>query len=398
MDHPPQQISSETKNKKNIWLLGLISFFNDISSEMLNPVLPLLIASLGGGGIVIGIVGGIRDSVASILGIIVGHFSDKVSNRKIFVFFGYFISVLFKACLAFSTLLNQVLIFSSLERLGKGVRTAPRDTIISDTMPAHKGKGFGIHRAMDNLGAVCGSIIAFLLLWKLGASLQNIILIATLIGGFALLPLIFVKEIRIAPITKAHHTFQMSLRGIPKEVKFFIAIAAIFACADISTMFFLFKAQTVFTGKAALILPLLLYIIYYIGYTVTAVPAGILADKIGKKRIITIGYLLFVITSIGFAFATSLSILIMLFALYGIAYAMIDGSQVAYVADLSTPEARATSLGAFQTVTGITMLGANLFAGMLWHFFGAKSVFLCIAAFALLAGILLMTLKNKPKI
>ena len=166
----------------NILLLGIVSFFNDMSSEMIIPILPMFIAALGGTGIIIGLIGGLRDSISSILKVICGYWSDKIGKRKIFVSTGYLSSIFFKLMLGFSTLWQHILIFASMERIGKGIRTAPRDAIIADSMPEERGKGFGIHRSLDTLGAIMGSIIVFILFWFLGLEFTAIVLIAALIG------------------------------------------------------------------------------------------------------------------------------------------------------------------------------------------------------------------------
>ena len=150
------------KFSSNILLLGIVSFINDLSSEMIMPILPMFITSLGGSSIIVGFIGGLRDSISSILKVFAGHWSDKSGRRKIFVSSGYLTSAFFKLLLSFSRIWLHVLFFASLERIGKGLRTAPRDAIIADSMPEQRGKGFGIHRAMDTSGAVLGSIVCIL--------------------------------------------------------------------------------------------------------------------------------------------------------------------------------------------------------------------------------------------
>lgn len=176
----------------NILLLGFVSFFNDLSSEMIMPILPMFIKSLGGAGLIIGLIGGLRDSVSSILKVLCGYWSDRTGKRKIFVSSGYLTSSVFKLFLAFSKSWQHVLIFAGLERTGKGLRTAPRDAIIADSMPEEKGKGFGIHRALDTSGAILGSIIVFLLFWFKGFDFKSIILFAAIISFISLIPLYFV--------------------------------------------------------------------------------------------------------------------------------------------------------------------------------------------------------------
>jgi MFS family permease len=348
----------------NVLLLGIVSFFNDMSSEMIIPILPIFIAALGGTGLIIGLIGGLRDSISSILKVICGYWSDKIGKRKIFVATGYSTSIFFKLLLSFSTLWQHILVFASMERIGKGIRTAPRDAIIADSMPEERGKGFGIHRSMDTLGAIMGSIIVFILFWFLGLKFTAIILIAALVGLIALIPLYYVKETKIEP---KNITFKFGLNTLPRELRLLIIISGVFALANFSYMFFILQAQSSFEGKLSIGIPILLFILLNIFYSVFAIPFGTLSDKIGRKKIIVSGYLLFGVTTLGFAFFNSLISFIIFFALYGIVFAMIDGNQRAYVSDLSPPDFRATALGTYHTTIGLIALPASLAAGLIWQ-------------------------------
>ena len=347
-----------------VLLLGIVSFLNDLSSEMIMPILPMFITALGGTGLVIGLIGGLRDSISSILKVFCGYWSDKTGKRKVFVFSGYLTSVLFKLALAFSKIWQHILIFSGLERVGKGLRTAPRDAIISDSMPKERGKGFGIHRALDTSGAILGSFVVFILFWFLGFNFKSVILIAAVFSLFSLIPLYFVKEKKKEP---QDISLKIGLKNLPRSLKLFILVSSIFALANFSYMFFILRAQEFFTGKLAIGVPILLYILFNIFYAVFAIPFGALSDKIGRKKVITFGYLLFSLTCLGFAFFNSLAAFIVLFALYGIVYAIVDGNQRAFVSDLSTEKLRATALGTFHTATGLVALPASLIAGFLWQ-------------------------------
>ena len=348
----------------NILLLGIVSFLNDLSSEMIMPILPMFITALGGTGLVIGLIGGLRDSISSILKVLCGYRSDKTGKRKIFVSFGYLISSIFKLFLAFSKTWQHILIFTGLERVGKGLRTAPRDAIIADSMPQKRGKGFGIHRTMDTLGAIGGSIVVFLLFWFLNFNFKTIIFIAAIIAFTSLIPLYFVKERK----RKAQNiNLKIGLKNLPRTLKLFILISSIFALANFSYMFFILRAQEFFTGKLSVGAPILLYVLFNIFYAVFAIPFGTLSDKIGREKVIVFGYLLFSLTSLGFAFANSLTAFVILFALYGMVYAIVDGNQRAFVSDLSSGELRATAIGAFHTITGLATLPASLIAGFLWQ-------------------------------
>jgi len=348
----------------NILLLGIVSFLNDLSSEMIMPILPMFITALGGAGLIVGLIGGLRDSISSVLKVFAGYWSDKSGKRKIFVSSGYLISALFKISLAFSKIWQHILVFASLERIGKGLRTAPRDAIIADSLPKERGKGFGIHRAMDTSGAITGSIVVFLLFWFFEFNFKSIILIAAILAFLSLIPLYFVKE-RKRKLQNIN--LKISLKNLPQSLKLFILISGIFALANFSYMFFILRAQEFFVGKLSIGIPILLYILFNIFYAVFAIPFGRLSDKIGRKKVIVFGYLLFSLTSLGFAFFNSLIAFIVLFALYGMVYAIVDGNQRAYVSDLSSEELRATALGTFHTTIGLTALPASLIAGFLWQ-------------------------------
>lgn len=348
----------------NVLLLGIVSFINDLSSEMILPILPMFITALGGAGLVVGLIGGLRDSISSILKVLCGYWSDKKGKRKIFVTSGYLNSAIFKLFLVFSKAWQHILVFSSLERVGKGLRTAPRDAIIADSMPKERGKGFGIHRALDTSGAIFGSIVVFLLFWFMGLSFESIILVAAIIAFIALLPLFFVKEKKRMP---KDITLRIGLKNLPGSLKLFILISSVFALANFSYMFFILRAQEFFTGKLSVGMPILLYVLFNIFYALFAVPFGTLSDKIGRKRVLVSGYFLFSLTSFGFAFFNSLIAFIILFALYGMVYAIVDGNQRAFVSDLSSGELRATALGTFHTTIGLAALPASLIAGFLWR-------------------------------
>lgn len=370
---------STVKNKylkgisANILLLGVVSFLNDLSSEMIMPILPMFVKSLGGAGLAVGAVGGFRDSISSIIKVFCGYWSDRIGKRKIFVFSGYVISSLFKLFLALSKTCRQAVILASLERVGKGLRTAPRDAIIADSMATERGKGFGIHKALDTSGAILGSIVVFLLFWFFGFGFKLIILAAGIVAFVSLIPLRFVKESKREP---QEMTLKMSLQQLPKKVKLFILISGTFALGNFSYMFFIIKAQEAFTDKLSVAVPILLYILFNIFYAAFAIPLGALSDKIGRRKIIILGYLLFSLTSLGFAFFTSLPAFIVLFALYGITCAAVDANQRALVADLSSLQLKATALGAFHATTGLMALPASLIAGFLWQSIAPSTTFI----------------------
>ena len=267
----------------NILLLGMVSLLADISSEMMMPLLPMFIAALGGSALVIGLVGGFGDSITSLLQVFSGYWSDRYGRKKPFVFSGYAISAIAKLFLAISTIWQHVFITRSLDRAGKGLRTAPRDAIIADsTLTEVRGTAFGIHRAMDTAGAIVGSLLAFLLFWFLGLEFRAILLISAVIAFLALLPILRVREVKREPQKIG---LGISFKALPRNLKWFVLIASIFALGNFTYMFFILRAQDFFTGvvseRAAAAIPILLYVLYNVVYALLSVQRACFLTGLG---------------------------------------------------------------------------------------------------------------------
>jgi len=376
----------------NVLLLGIVSFLNDLSSEMITPTLPMFVTSLGGGSFVIGLLGGIRDSLSSILNVFAGYWSDKTGKRRIFVFSGYLTSSVFKFFLALSKIWPQVVVLASAERIGKGLRSAARDAIIADSMQTNRGKGFGIHRAFDTLGAVFGSLAVFFMYQFFNAGFKTIILTAAILSFISVVPIFFVKETSRKPNAI---TLRLGFKNLPKALKLFVFVSGVFALGNFSYMFFIMRAQQSFTGKSSVTMPLLLYVFFNIFYAVFAIPLGIASDKFGRRRILALGYVCFAIVCFGFAFLTSLFWLVVLFAFYGVSYAAIDGNQRAFISDLALPEIKSTALGTFHTVTGLMALPAGLIAGTIWASVGPQAVFIYGSVVGFSCSLFLLLLFSK---
>ena len=357
----------------NVILLGVVSFLNDVSSEMILPILPMFIKSLGGAGLAVGLAGGLRDSIPSILNILCGYWSDKIGKRKLFVSTGYLTSAVLKLFLAFSKTWQQAVFFTGLERIGKALRTPARDAIIAESLTTRRGKGFGIHRAFDSSGAIFGSIVVFVLFWVFNLTFERVILLAGVIAFVSIIPLYFVKEAHKHAETV---TQKKGVRELTKPLRLFIVVAGLFALANFSYMFFILKAQQAFSNKLSVAMPILLYILFNIFYAGFAIPFGALSDRFGKAKVIILGYLLFSLSSFGFAYFRSLPAFAILFVLYGIAYAAIEGNQRAFVSDLASGQLKATALGAFHTTIGLMAFPASLRAGFLWQRIGPATTFI----------------------
>ncbi|MCX6802000.1 MAG: MFS transporter [Candidatus Diapherotrites archaeon] len=385
-------MAGNSKIHRNIYLLGIVSFINDTASKMILPILPLFIQSLGGGGLAFGLVDGIGEAAAAIAKVFSGGLSDRLGKRKPFVFFGYFLASVSKFLMAFASAWSVVLVLRSAERLGKGIREPPRDALLAaSTSSENRGRGFGIHRAFDSGGAVLGSVLALALYWFFGFSFAAIFLTAGIISFVSLAPLFLVKE----KTAVKKDSVKISLSALPKNLKAFILVATIFALANFSYMFFIMGSSLSLPGGLAVVVPIVLYTVFNLVSTFFSVPAGILSDKIGRKKVLLAGYALFSITCLGFIFLASPWAFLVLFFIYGLFFALVDATERAFVSDLAGAKNRGTALGTFQAFTGIASLPSGIIAGILWDSFGHVSVFAYGAAVSFFAVILLMAFSAK---
>jgi MFS family permease len=362
---------------------------------MIHPLLPMFIVGLGGGGMVVGLIGGLGDSLASILKVFAGFWSDRSGKRKPFIFTGYLLSSLSKIFLALSLVWQHIFILRSVERVGKGLRTAPRDAIIADSSLKMRGKAFGLHRAMDTLGAIGGSVIAFLLFYFLRFDFKPIFLLAGAVGICALIPLFWVKETRRE---SRIFSFKISLSQVSRPLRWFILVATLFALGNFSYMFFLLRIkEMVADPRWSVALPVLFYIWFNAVYTLFSLPLGALSDIIGRRPLLILGYFLYGVVCLGFIWAGSWALFILLFALYGLVYASIDLGQRAFASDLSGKDYRGTALGTFHTSIGLAALPANLVAGFFWQWVSPLSSFAYGAGMGGLAALLFLFVGAKQR-
>lgn len=376
----------------NVVALGLTSFFTDVSSEMIFALLPFfMVEGLQIKMAVVGLIEGAAESVASVLKVFSGWLSDKVGKRKTFAVAGYSLSAFLKPLFAFATSVLHVFSIRVFDRVGKGLRTSPRDALIADSVEAGAlGKAYGLHRSMDTLGAVVGPLVAFALfplLWYRG-----VFLFSLLPGAIAVLILIFLVKEKPKGLRK-ETKFLMDFKSLPRSLKLFILIAGLFNLSNFSYAFFLLRAGTL--GVKAGAAPLL-YLLFNVVYALSAYPLGAAADRIGKKLVLGFGYGMFGLTCFGFALAKNSLQAVGLFVAYGVFFAASDTLQRALVPDLGGQELRGTAFGALHSAIGFTALPSSFIAGTLWQTYGPTFPFAFSGALSLFSAFLLALLPLKP--
>jgi len=379
----------------NIFILGLVSLFTDLSSQMVFPLIPLFLTTvLGTGACAVGIVEGAAETTASLLKMVSGYWSDKIRKRKPFVLFGYSLSSITKPLFALANVWSFVLFIRVIERIGKGLRTAPRDAIVAESCDENvRGKAYGFHRAMDGIGSVAGAMFAFLLLPILGY--RNIFLFAFIPGVMAVFVVLFIKEKRV-PLKKDTQamSLRLSFKELPGNLRLFVIVSSIFALGHFGYAFLLLRAKNIGLADN---MAILLYVIFYIVYSICTVPSGILSDKIGRKPVLMAGYVLFALTSLGLIFASHIQGIVLSFVLYGIFYAMIDGAQRALVVDLAPKHLKATALGTFHTAIGLVALPGGYLAGVLWDKISPEATFIYGLTLAIISLFLFTLVKKSDK-
>lgn len=383
---------------KNILLLSIVSFLTDVGSEMIFSVLPLFLVNvLHAPMSAIGLIEGVAESTANLLRAPTGFYSDKIGRKKPFVYAGYVFSTLAKPLFALATIWQHVLVIRFLDRVGKGFRSAPRDALIASySHEKIRGKAFGFHRAFDTAGAVVGPLIAFLILHYYASSTdlepayRTIFWLSFIPSALALFFIIPIKE---KIVKKACVLSFASLAQFTPEFKRVVFVGVLFALANFSFAFFILRSYQL--GMPVEFVPLA-YLFFNLVYTLAAFPFGVLADKLGKKNILSASYILFASTCFGFAFASSAWMVWLLFAVYGLFNASFETSQKAFVSTLAPSEKRASALGTYQAATGFAALPASIIAGLLWsmQIAGAPATFLFAVVLSIVSALLLVTIKK----
>ena len=410
--------NNSNRNWKNIYLLGAVSFFNDFASEMIYPLIPVFINSvLGLGAAFIGIIEGIAETTNSLIKLFSGYFSDKFNKRKAFVLAGYTISNLLRPLIGIVSSWGGLLFLRFSDRVGKGIRTAPRDALIGDSAPAQRrGFAFGFHRSMDHLGAVAGSLIASLILYVFLLDIRKVFLLSIIPGVIAILIVVFgVKEvtgkingqkkgldtnapkggssdtIKDGKIEKKRILNFREFKALGGRFSYFLSILVIFALGNSTDAFLLLRASDL--GIKTAEIPLL-WAVHHISKAIFSTLGGHISDKLGRKTMIICGWVVYFLTYFGFAFADVPYMIWVLFVFYGLFFGFTEGVEKAFVCDMVPKENLGTAYGFYNLAIGLSALPASLIFGFVWKVFSFKAAFIMGACIAAVALIMLLFLKT----
>ena len=383
----------------NVILLGLVSFFSDISAEMVYPIIPLYLTStFGATPVLIGLIEGIAESLASLLKVFSGYVTDKWGKKKPIAFVGYATGLVYKIALIFAGSWGGILGARVIDRVGKGIRTAPRDVMVCDSADGNNlGKAFGVHKALDMAGSAVGIFLSYLLLQNAAntAAYKELFSISIIPAILGLLMFLFIKEKRTHVAMNKREPFWQNIKKLDGQLKLYLFVALLFTLGNSSNAFLLLRAKSVGFADNQVIL---LYLVFNVIASILSIPLGRLSDRVGRKKLLVSGYIVFSIVYLGFALASSQVTILLSFILYGFYSAMITGVERAYIAEISPKDLKGTMLGLHSTIVGIALLPASLIAGLLWDGFGASSPFLFGSAMSLIAAlILLLFMKNQTR-
>jgi MFS family permease len=384
---------------RTIWILSLVSLFTDVASEMLYPVMPVFLRTIGFSFVLIGVLEGFAEAVAGLSKGYFGKRSDASGKRLPFVQLGYALSAISKPMMAAFVYPLWIFFARTIDRLGKGLRTGARDAMLSDeSTNENKGKVFGFHRAMDTMGAVLGPAVALLYLYYHPANYKTLFIIAFFPGMIAILFTLFIKEKKkkSADAEKENKSFWIIFsywKNGSQEYKRLLIGLLLFATFNSSDVFLLLRMKETGLTDTAVIG---VYIFYNLSYAILAYPMGILADKIGLKKVFLAGLFVFAVVYTGFAVNNNLVIFFVLFFLYGLYAAATEGISKAWVSNIVSKKETATAIGTYTGMQSICTLLASSLTGFLWYRFGSITTF-TITAFVTLLVILYLSRFHKPE-
>lgn len=376
------------KISKQVFILGMVSLFTDIASEMLYPVTPIFLTTvLGSSMAVVGVIEGIAEVTAGLLKGYFGNLSDKVGKRSIFVVLGYGISALAKPLPGIFQNIPTVLISRVSDRIGKGIRTAPRDALLASYSDGNSGAVFGFHRAMDTLGAAIGPVIALILLNFYPNNFQLIFLIAFVPSVIAVFFTFLIKDKQNSAKIKNKKNYLEFWKSAPKEYKKILLLITLFSLVNSSDVFLILKSKDISNSGSLAILG---YVFYNLIYAAASYPLGGIADKLGKQKVFSFGLIVFSAVYFGFAFVDSINFIWILFAFYGIYAASTEGISKAWISDMIPDEQRGSAIGLLTMLSSFAIMIGSFFTGVLWDKFGSQFPFFISASVSLTIGIVLI--------
>ncbi|MGE5592730.1 MAG: MFS transporter [Betaproteobacteria bacterium] len=407
----------------NVIILGVVSLLTDISTEMVYPLLPLFLTTrLGATPAVVGLIEGIAESLASLLKVFSGYLADLFGRKKPLAILGYGSSAVGKVVLYLAGSWPAVLVARVIDRFGKGIRTAPRDALIADSStPETRGRAYGLHRALDTLGAATGVLLAYYFITAYKGDYGHVFLWAMMPAFLGMAVLFLARETRVEadetavgaggpgdagggagagagdytgseertdphsiPAVRRRKPLSLQWSKLDRRLRGFLIVVFLFALGNSSNQFLILRAGDLGFGPAKV---LLVYFLYNVVYSVLSYPAGRLSDRIGRKTLLVAGYAMYGLVYLGFAFATAPWHVWTLFSIYGAYIALTEGVEKALVADIAPVPLRATTIGLHATLVGVGLLPASLLAGFLWNLFGPQATFLFGGMMGLLAAV-----------
>jgi MFS family permease len=382
---------------KTVWALSLVSLFTDTASEMLYPIMPIYLKTIGFSIVLIGILEGVAEATAGLSKGYFGKLSDSTKKRVPFVQVGYALSAISKPMMAVFIFPIWIFLARTLDRVGKGIRTGARDALLSDeATPETKGKVFGFHRSMDTLGAVLGPALALLYLYFYPEDYKTLFYIAFVPGLLAIAATFYLKDKnKTIPMERpkvAFFSFLNYWKESPENYRKVVIGLLAFTLFNSSDVFLLLKAKDAGLDDTMVIG---IYIFYNLIYALAAFPLGILADKIGLKKMFVFGLIIFAIVYFGMSFSVSIYSIAGLFFLYGIYAAATEGVSKAWISNISNKENTATAIGTYTGFQSVFAMLASSMAGLIWFQFGANATFLVTGIATVLIIIYFLFLKNE---
>ncbi len=383
----------KSKISKQVFLLGMVSLFTDIASEMLYPVTPIfLTVVLGSSMAVVGVIEGIAEVTAGLLKGYFGNLSDKIGKRSIFVVLGYGISALSKPLPGIFQNIPIVLTSRVSDRVGKGIRTAPRDALLASYSDGNSGAVFGFHRAMDTLGAAIGPVIALILLYYFPNNFQLIFLVAFVPSVIAVAFTLLVKDKPGSSKVKSKKNYIGFWKSAPREYKKILILITTFSLVNSSDVFLILKSKDISQSSSLAIFG---YVFYNLIYAAASYPLGGLSDKLGKQKVFSFGLIIFSAVYFGFALTPNINFIWVLFALYGIYAASTEGVSKAWISDLIPNEQRGSAIGLLTMLSSFAIMFGSFLTGVLWDKFGSEIPFIISAIISLMIGITILFTANK---